>query len=253
MTRILILVFCFICLPCYQKLAIGDVVDDALQKADLMEMDVNDKGKINQLVHTAINRYQIERQGQKITIVRTLLNAPHKEKTPLYLTDNIKYIAENDGEYGGKLIAIWKNKRKKILIEENIESIHQIGKALFVFTGLSHMGLNRGAVYKISEFTKAPKVTKLTLLPGSPISIDLSFGNTATFIIITNDSLVLFIPELELLKILDHHSIWENLSPNGAILVGDKILVGMHSGVAVIELNRFNLKSIRLFTEKINN
>jgi len=150
---------------------------------------------------------------------------------------------------GGELEAVWPDKRRKVLIKENVSSIIQAGEFLYVFTGSRHMG-DEGAVYRISNFDNDPEVSKVTLLPGWPLPLQGSRDKDA-FIIITNEDLLSLRIDRGWLNIIDHHSVWEDLRPNSAVKLGNRILVGMSPGVAVVEFyNSYNLKSIKMFVPK---
>ena len=58
-------------------------------------------------------------------------------------------MGSNRGEWGGELV--YRNRRGKdeVLLAENVRGIFASGSDALVFTGLAHMGINEGAVYRV--------------------------------------------------------------------------------------------------------
>ncbi len=223
----------------------ADAIDEALARAGFIENMKPDLRAYWEKCSRGNNEpYVVEQHEGSIRIVRKSLT---EEPKPEFSTRNIKYVWINQGEFGGKLFVIWPDKHKKVLLRKNISSIIQVGDFLYVFTGLRH-NFDRGAVYRISNFEKEPEVSKLTLLPGDPLALQDSRGKGANFIIITNESLLSLTISNEYLNIIAHHPVWENLLPNSAVQAGDRVLVGMCPGVAVVEFYKsYYLKSIKMY------
>ena len=236
----LLVIFIALLIP---VLSHADAIDKALAQAGFVETPDT---AMHDCSSPTLRRdhYVVEQHEGSIRIVRK----PHADKpNPEFSTRHIKYIGEDHGEFGGKLEAVWPDKHKKILLKKNIRSIIQSEQFLYIFTGLRHY-FDRGAVYRISNYENNPKVSLVTLLPGESLPLLDSRGAGTAFIIITNDDLLSLTPANEWLNIIDHHSVWERFIPNSAIQVGDRVLVGMCSGVAVIEFFKsYDLKSIRTF------
>lgn len=236
----------------------ADEIDNAIAEAGLVEDVTHDTKIYSGKCHPSGPAYVVERYGGSIRIIRKHpMDAEPKRELSAGL---IKYVWENHGEFGGKLDAVWPDKRKKPLLEENIVSMIQSGEFLYVFTGLRHME-GRGAVYRISNFDNNPKVSRVTLLPGRPLALLDSRRETATsssarsrliyspvFFIITDESLLALNPDAGWLRIITHHPLWEELLPNSAVQAGDRVVIGTCPGVAVIEFyNNYYLKNIRMF------
>lgn len=236
----------------------ADQIDDAIAAAGLVEDMTHDAKIYSGECHQSGPAYVVERHGGSIRINRK--RPADAEPKPEFSAGLIKYVWENHGEFGGKLDAIWPDKHKKTLLEENIVSLIQSGEFLYVFTGLRHME-GKGAVYRISDFDKNPKVSRVTLLPGKPLALLDSRRETTTsssarlrliyspvFFIITDESLLALNPDAGWLRIITHHPLWEELLPNSAVQEGERIVIGICPGVAVIEFyNNYYLKSIRMF------
>ena len=118
------------------------------------------------------------------------INTRRSSVQPLltYAAENIRYQGTNNGEWGGKLMAIFRNGTNKVLINDNIVSIipyqpkllestgnnasdENTKAALYVFTGLAHLGMSSGAIFAIREFDKNPSISRQTLLPDAPYVI----------------------------------------------------------------------------------
>jgi hypothetical protein len=225
----------------------ADAIDEALARAGFIEQikpDVRAYWEECSTRSPISDDSVVEEHEGSLRIVRK----PHAdEPKPEFSTRHIKYIWDNRGEFGGKLEAVWPDKHKKMLIKENVRSIIQAGGFLYVFTGLGQ----KGAVYRISNFDKEPEVSKVTLLPGSPLPLLDSRHKDTAFIIITNEGLLALRPYIGWLNVIDHHSAWEDLRPNSAVKVDDRLLVGMCPCVAVVEFhNNYHLKSIRIFAQE---
>ena len=227
----------------------ADAIDNALAQAGFIENVNPDLKTYQQECRRGLrpDDYVVEQHKGLIRIIRK----PHTGlPQPEFSAGNIKYVSENHGEFGGKLEAVWPDNHKKVLIKENISSIIQAGEFLYVFTGSRHMG-DEGAVYRISNFDTAPEVSRLTLLTGWSLPLLDSRFKEPAFIIITNESFLSLNPGRGWLSIIDHHSLWEDLRSNSAVQLGNRILVGMSPGVAVVEFyNSYNLKSIKMFVPK---
>ncbi len=61
-------------------------------------------------------------------------------------------IGSDAGEWGGKLFWFSKNGTKKIeLLEDNIRGIAKIDGGIFILSGMSHLGIDEGKIYKLAK------------------------------------------------------------------------------------------------------
>ena len=74
------------------------------------------------------------------------------------------------GEFGGGLWWFSRDGSQNIeLLSENVHAIYQIKTSILILTGLSHMGLNFGRIYKFNDDTvDKPTVTSVAILGGAP-------------------------------------------------------------------------------------
>ena len=89
-----------------------------------------------------------------------------------------QYEAKNRGEWGGELSVRWPDGSTRSLIRDNTRALVPIGEQLFVFTGLAHLIGDTGAVWVVDDFDRAPRASRVTLLPSMPelVSIDPMSG-----------------------------------------------------------------------------
>jgi hypothetical protein len=88
-------------------------------------------------------------------------------------TSGLKYrgamlLGTDRGEWGGELV--WTGAAKPAtLLTANIKSLHELGDIPVVVTGLGHMGINEGALYRVTAQELAPPRAELwRVLPGEP-------------------------------------------------------------------------------------
>jgi hypothetical protein len=58
-------------------------------------------------------------------------------------------MGSNRGEWGGELVYRNRQGRDETLLTENVQGIFVSDSRALVFTGLAHMGINEGAVYRV--------------------------------------------------------------------------------------------------------
>lgn len=82
--------------------------------------------------------------------------------------DNIMLVGRNSGEWGGELVLIDNKNNKKVLLIENVHGIHKVDNYVLVVTGLAHLDLNKGMIYRVDISKIDYKVEKWIRLPGAP-------------------------------------------------------------------------------------
>lgn len=82
------------------------------------------------------------------------------------------------GEFGGGLWWFSRDGSQTIeLLSENVHAIYQIKKSILILTGLNHMGLNYGHVYKFDDTSDKATVTSVADLGGSPEASTVDSGD----------------------------------------------------------------------------
>jgi len=99
-----------------------------------------------------------------------------ENRTPLKQVPELALKVENGwlvgsdrGEWGGELVFIDDEGNSKILLNKSVEDIHRLGNLTIATTGLAHLGMNNGVIYKlelnkngdweVSHWIKLPGVT----------------------------------------------------------------------------------------------
>lgn len=75
---------------------------------------------------------------------------------------------EDNGEFGGGLWWISPDGQSTKLGNDNVQGIVQTSFGTLVLTGLSHLSINRGTVYRIDDGILPPKMISLVSLAGAP-------------------------------------------------------------------------------------
>jgi HEAT repeat protein len=128
------------------------------------------------LSYGARDRADQELDGKEIIEVNSSnmmeIRTPVKQVPELALKVENGWLTGSDrGEWGGELVFIDEKGNSSILLNTNIEDIYRLGELTIATTGLAHMGMNNGAVYKL-ELNKAGgwEASHWIKLPGVPRS-----------------------------------------------------------------------------------
>src|SRR5262249_23005730 len=132
------------------------------------------------------------------------------------------------------------NGQRHVLVKDNIQAIVPASKHLLVFAGLTHMSINRGAIYGVRNPETNPSVEKLTLLPDAAevVVADPRLPRVERFIIVGFSALMVFESweGQDSLQVLLWNQFWRGLYPNSAVLSGNALVIGLRSGVTLVEL-----------------
>jgi len=154
-----------------------------------------------------------------------------------------EYLGTDNGEWGGELVATGPEGWRSVLLEDNIRSLVPTDDGLLVFTGLSHMGLRRGAVYRIDLPDREPKVELVTLLPDAPaVFVPLeSTANRWRLAIIGSSSLMVLsrLSGRDQLQIALIEQPWSIAYPNSGVSMDGNIILGMRGGIGVVQSPKF--------------
>jgi hypothetical protein len=86
-------------------------------------------------------------------------------------------MGSDRGEWGGELVYRSSRGEDTILLAQNVQGIYIRGRDALVFTGLAHMGMNDGAVYRVQTGAR-PKIRlvhKLIASPGEIVEVGSGF------------------------------------------------------------------------------
>jgi hypothetical protein len=175
---------------------------------------------------------------------------PHCPARPIeYRAGKNLFIGTDRGEWGGSLDFYSEPGNSHTLIQDNIVAIHELAGDLVVFTGLAHLSLNRGAIWKISDPAGIPRAERITLLPDAPcIVLKLRlYDKSPYFLIIGSSHLTGYYPEFDAISLSATNLFWSGLYPNSAVFRDDALIVGIRSGLGVIELKSGRAGNVKYF------
>ena len=150
----------------------------------------------------------------------------------------IKYIGSNHGGFGGDLKAEFTDGKIRTLLERQIVSIVQSrdNSKLFVFTGLTHLGLSSGNVYTVERYDTDPKLKPVTLLPDAPIAAFADIGRPhADFIYILGYRSLMYLGGEDFLSI-EVLNAWNIFGPVTVFQKDSEILVGQCGTILYIKI-----------------
>lgn len=76
----------------------------------------------------------------------------------------------NRGEWVGEMMALYQDGSTELILNENIEDIYSYGSTAYATTGLAHLGLNNGVLYRTTEIAKGFAIEPIYRLPGAPMT-----------------------------------------------------------------------------------
>ncbi len=110
------------------------------------------------------------------------------------------YEAHDNGEFGGELIAINEQGQKLILSKENTRGFFRLNKQIYALTGLAHLRMDQGRLYRLNESGKKPRLVSVTALADS--AVDIAIDSNRVYVLTRNDLEVLEFDQNKILPIL---------------------------------------------------
>lgn len=221
---------------------VAGTLESELQKNGLVAQAVPKSGITGKTLDLGAYQVTAEGGGLLISHDEQSLERPLTELQ----VGGVKIRGTDQGEWGGELTVTSQDGTTRTLLKENVVSIQKVGDSIFVFTGLSHMGINVGAMYELTDIASEPKLTKVTLLPSAPEKILFEQG---VAYILTSDSLIAVnpSPEQASMEIIAYKAPWSRFAPNSLVKQGDTFVVAMHAGVTVVKASRFGVQDVRFY------
>lgn len=135
-------------------------------------------------------------------------------------------IGFNGGEFGGGLWwASPDGKRTKLLVGDNVQAFVHRGQDVLVFTGLAHLGYNRGAAYLFRSSSADGEITHIADLDSAPYAALLE-SNGSVLVALSN-GVIAVRPDGSVVRLYKQEEM-PILYPNSiAGEEGDTIFVGM--------------------------
>jgi hypothetical protein len=167
----------------------------------------------------------------------------------------VKYIGVDRGEWGGGLfVETQGTSGRRQLMEGNVKALIPVGESLYVFEGLAHGVGDRGSVSIIRNSSSPSTPERVTLLPGSPevVMLEESPVRGLCFTIFGFDYFARLKGE-DSLEVISVGNFWGSLYPTSVVKLNDCYIVGIRSGIAVVELSGFPLSQfvrLRYFVPK---
>lgn len=79
------------------------------------------------------------------------------------------YIVGRDfGEFGGELMFVGRHRRQIMLVDDNTSGLYRMKSGIVAVTGLGHLIIDRGVLYRITGGAGDWKAIKWKILPGAP-------------------------------------------------------------------------------------
>lgn len=184
-------------------------------------------------VSAPTGRLEIRNEGKRTREESGLAFPPHFHRTKDMIGRAMTVRADGDwligfdaGEFGGGLW--WTSqdgKRTKLLTRENVQAFVRRDKDVIVFTGLSHMGYDRGAAYLFRSTINDGKITRIADLDSAPSAALLE--NNGSVLIAVSNGVVTLQPDGSVVRLYKHENM-RILYPNSvAGEESDAIFIGM--------------------------
>ena len=162
-----ILSFMFVC---FSSLAISGVIQD--MKCQEFDESAHLQASVNKLYKNR-NSFEIDELKFKFEVVGFDENGRNVEvidETPVVAVQVGEgwLLGSDRGEWGGALIYRSPEGKDTTLIKDNIEDVYKFPFGYVVTTGLSHMGLNDGSIYVVTNENGEFKAEKLHGLVSAP-------------------------------------------------------------------------------------
>jgi hypothetical protein len=182
-----------------------------------------------------ISRYIYQTNEQIVKLPQNLREFVAKNKNSkgyLHIEsfENGWLIGADAGEWGGNLF--WLNsdgKSKTELLNDNIRGIVKVGKDIFILSGMAHLGIDEGKIYKLTTDEKGTlKIQLLADLKTQPQSFIVE--NDESFLVALNDKILRIKTsgEIKTLKETNFLYLYPNsmtVTSSGVIYVGMRLFV----------------------------
>ncbi|GAB6197501.1 hypothetical protein PAGU2595_028360 [Lysobacter xanthus] len=111
---------------------------------------------------------------------------PRQVVVPDYAIDAFggRLLGTNQGEWVGRLYFQDPAGSLHVLLKENVHGIARNSAGTFVFTGLAHLGINEGYVYRVVPSSgDIPAVALVGRLPGEPSQVTPQPAGATSFLV----------------------------------------------------------------------
>ncbi|MFZ6723712.1 hypothetical protein [Undibacterium sp. Ji49W] len=182
-----------------------------------------------------LDRIKLPFYGVKIAGTKLQVNADRRRPNGVSTSIEgklFRYQAINNGEFGGKLLALDTKANSFTVVEDNIVGFFKLQDQIFVLTGLCHMGIDVGSLYRLDEVEGKPRLSLVTLLTGAPV--DVVVDGKRVFVLTTGDLEMIDVSDSRpSLRIIVHDGPWYSVPANLA-MSQTQIAIGMHAGIVLV-------------------
>ncbi|MER3329081.1 MAG: hypothetical protein RIF34_05830 [Candidatus Kapaibacterium sp.] len=188
------------------------------------------------------DEYHVENKNNKLIVI----NAVRSNEVKLSLLDG-KLIGIDEGEWGGQLNFLPADSTKLPFEVKNgnINHLFSYKEEIYLIDGLSHMGYDKGALYKLNLFKDTITYDLVEEFDSNPKAFTIY---NEKYYIISNKYFIV-IDNQKKDTIIDG-SYWKELDPNSiAVFDDNNIFIGMKGAFAKVNKND---KTIKFYRKKKN-
>lgn len=184
------------------------------------------------------DEYVVENNNGNLVVSETII----RNKTELNLPSG-KLIGIDEGEWGGQLNFVSTDSAKLPFEVKNgnITQLFKYKNEIFLIDGLSHMGYDKGALFKLNISTDTITYDLIEEFDSNPKAFTIY--NEKYYII--NNKHFIVIDNMSIDTVIDGEY-WKGLNPNSIAVFDDNIIfIGMRGAIAKVNRNDKSLKFYR--------
>lgn len=185
-------------------------------------------GKWYQLNHSK-NEYGVANENGKLAVRKIKGVKIHEVQLP-----NGKLVCADHGEWGGSLSFVPADTTQQVkeIKKGNIKDVFKLGNEFYILEGLAHLGIRRGALYKLEIKDQEFSYTKLFDFEDAPEAYTV-YNNK--ILIAAHDSFFI-VQDSQKNQILKD-AFWSSLYPNSIAAFDDQnIFIGIRGGIVKLNL-----------------
>lgn len=143
----------------------------------------------------------------------------------------------NRGEFGGNL-KFYNDFNEYQILNTNVNFMVEINDQIYVLSGLAHLGLDTGYMYRIEKEEDVWTAKKILDIGSAPYVI---LADESRLYIVAS-SKVIMIENEEIKEVMVENAFWEGLYPNSVVIYDNKLLIGMRGCICTVDISTNELK-----------
>lgn len=143
----------------------------------------------------------------------------------------------NRGEFGGYL-KFYNDFNEYQILNTNVNFMVEINDQIYVLSGLAHLGLDTGYMYRIEKEEDVWTAKKILDIGSAPYVI---LADESRLYIVAS-SKVIMIENEEIKEVMVENAFWEGLYPNSVVIYDNKLLIGMRGCICTVDISTNELK-----------